>query len=346
MEDKPSGPGGQQEPPASTPATSPTGPTGEKYRGSRRAAERSRARYSDQKPKPPQGLKGGRKSRSWPTLVLLGFSVSVLALAVVVGLKVSGVMELSFLAGGGAAQTGPEPKPPAHEKTAQPQKADQKAAEPADGGSARKIEKAAQTEPPTAPDPLKTLIVLREKLMAGRHTAEERNSFLQGCLGLLASAVDYYGRGLSDQGNRILSDLDRNLSSDFIAKADLDGDLELSGVTTRMADPGQGNKYLVISGFVRNGPTAVRERVLLRAVLRDQDGVVIAKSFTLAGRTIPETEYSNPSARRFHVLLDTSPDQATLLKTTSSLPFLFVFTNPPASAKRYSVRIVLAPEKS
>ena len=343
MEDKPSSPGGESTTSAAVPVTPETDRTEEKYKGSRLAAERSRARYVGKGAGSPSGLTKGRKGRSWPTLLLLGGCVATLLLTGLVGLHHNGLVKVSFLSGG--SSMAPEgAKPQVQKKIAQPQTRDQEAAQPQDSAPARNRANAARPEP--VPDPLKTLAVLKEKMLSGNNTAEERNSFLQGCLGLLASAVDYYARGLSTQGNQVLADLDQNLSPDFIDKADLDGDLELSGVKTRIVAPGQGDKFLVISGFVRNGSAAEREGVLLRAVLNDKDGAIIAKSFTLAGRTIPESDYAHPSDRRFQVLLDTSLDRGTLLKTTASLPFLFVFTNPPAAAKRYSVRIVLAPEKS
>lgn len=284
----------------------------EKYKGSKKAAERSRTRSKNDSAKTPLGDRERSKRKALPGWFLPALAVAVFVFVVTFGLKQMGLIDLPSLIG-----VTPKNRP--------------------------EVVVNKPVDPPPV-DPLKNLIALKKKFLTGQNLSDVRKSFNQGCLGRLALAVDYYDRNLTPKGNQTLSDLGDILTAEFLEKVAIDEVLILKGVSARRVRFDSRKQTLIIDGLVENGSARVWDRVLLLAVLSDKAGVVIAKSFTLAGRTIPEDEYFKPFAVRSQTLLNTLSDPDTILNQESSAPFLFVFSNPPKSVKRFSVKIVLAPE--
>ena len=357
METKPPRP--QEEPPeetaeprAQTPRKAP-----DKYRGSRQAAERSRARYGGSAPRPLSGADQGSARRGFlGPLVILG---SVGAVLVLVALAVVGRVDLSGLVGPGRERTAAAPSSTAPAPTAPTPTAPapaEKPSGPAENEPPPTTLPATPTtlpaQPPTtkapAPgqpsDPLQELAALGQRIIAGDDSEPTLDSFEEASLKLLARAVEHYGKGLSDQGNQVLAELDRLLSQELLDRYDRPRGLVLTEVKTVKLTSDQGQTVLLIKGRVENGTQKARNRVLLRAELKDGDKKVLAKSFTLAGRDLAEPDLYKPSATRRQTLLDTDPASETVIGPGASAPFLFVFSNPPGTAKRYGVRVVLAPE--
>ncbi len=324
----------------------------EKYKGSREAARRSKAGYSGILGKPPLYSKDESGRKGIPGWVKL---VGVLAAVILIGVVIlvqTGVFDLSSPARVAQKERPepkhepkPEPKPAADEKAVLPEaQPETPAPPPATAGTDRPEEKAENPVRKLPADHLQNLAALKEKLMSGSYPDQVLRSFDQGCLDQLASAVDYYNQDLVRQGNDALSGLDDILTPEFVKKMDFGKGLAIEVVSAEIIRSVRGEKSLRIEGRIKNGSPNTWDRILLLSILNDKDGAVVAKSFTLAGRIIPEADYFKPHQVRARTLLDTQPGAETVLGPGGAVPFLFVFSNLPQSAKQFTVTVVLTPE--
>lgn len=338
----------------------------EKYKGSREAARRSRARYSDSVPKRPFGEKGS-SGRGAGGLLMVLVALAILVAAGVWGLDRAGVFDLEDLtrvaenkpdkprsgpdADKEPASAAPAPSTPTASTAPAPTTTravptttiQSITTTPSTATTTTLAARPAEQDRPA--DPLRNLVWLKQKLVSGGETVDERTSFEQECFKILASARDNYVRGLIKEANQTLADLDRVLDLEFVKLHGKVGELILRDVRVGVVKSDQGRKALVIQGAIQNKDRLTRGPVLVRADLKDKDDRIIAKTYTLAGRTLDREGRFRPWAERARILLDASPDRVVLLRPGSEAPVMAVFGNPPPQAKRYAIRVVLAPGK-
>ena len=331
MEGRPPGPRGGTGKASSEDLSGPSGGAGDKYRGSRKAAEQARARYYDRAARTPRKDRRSIGGSNLAARVVLLGAVVVLLFAAGYGLSRLGLFELPSWTDA----------PPQAEPKATPPQTAKAPAEPT-AATGAPLTEGLENVPA---DPLASLEELKEKLLAGAGPATSGKAFTQGCMEVLDLARDLYGQGRSERANRLLARLDAILSPDLVKKRGQARGLALKEVSAEAVTSDKGKRVLVLEGRVENATSGSRDRVLLRAVLSDKDRKVVAKNFTLAGRTLSREGYFRPSAKMAQTLLDTSPDLDTVLGPESSLPFLFVFTDPPQRAERFAVKILLAPRE-